>query len=566
MGKGNRNRQGRTEDMALNPQKYVQQKKKSNTGVLVGTIVAGVIALLLVVVIVINLITSSGLALRMRTAAETDDFEIDGTMMSYLVHSAFTNHYSYMQQIADSYSMDISYLIQYDPIKSLKTQVRDTATGETWFDYFAETAVAQAEELLVYAQAAKANGVALDDEDQKAVDEAIDALETNVRAYVSQAKASGEMISYDSYMSQTFGEGVSMSDIRNVMELQQLASKYAAMVKEDFLEALTDDDVAAYYEENKKTYQYADYLSWEMTAEKDDKAENADEQFASDKADVDALTEKLMAATSEEAFKAVLTEYLTEKYTAAYMESDYDKLLADAKGETGEEKEAAAKEELDKKVTEAVEKDMANILSEDKAYTADDELSTWIFGGEDTDAAAVNTTFKLVEDEEEDEYTVTVYLLTEAAHRKEQTTRTFTYLTFSKSANQTLDMANEVKGMLVVEPSADVLEEVANSEEYAGKVGFGSYEEVARGGVGVDALDEWMYADGRAAGDFTVLTDTTETDEYYIVIYLDEIGAEEWYVSCRDAKVEAQMTEWNDEAVKTYAVTVNEDILDDIKM
>jgi hypothetical protein len=84
--------------------------------------------------------------------------------------------------------------------------------------------------------------------------------------------------------------------------------------------------------------------------------------------------------------------------------------------------------------------------------------------------------------------------------------------------------------------------------------------------VGVDALDEWMYADGRAAGDFTVLTDTTETDEYYIVIYLDEIGAEEWYVSCRDAKVDAQMSEWNDEAVKTYAVTVNEDILDDIKM
>lgn len=567
MGKGNRNRQERTEDMTLNPQKYVQ-KKKSNSGAKVGAIIAVVIALLLVVVIAVNLVASSGLLLRMSTAAESDDYEVDGAMMSYLVHAAFSNHYSYMMQIAEAYGIDVSYLLTYDTSVSLKAQYQDQATGTTWFDYFADTAKQQAETMLVYCQAAKAAGVALDAEEVDAIDASIKSLEEGILAYVEQATAAGMTVSYDSYMRQNYGEGVKMSDIRKVMELQQLAAKYEGMIREEKLAAITDGDVASYYESNKLTYQVADYISYKFEAKKGTTDDAAD-VYAADKADIDAIVETLKGAASQEEFEQLLKDYLTEKFTAEYTETNYASYLADAEGATDEEKEAAAKAKLEEEVAKAVEKDMEALATTGKTYTADEELSTWIFGGEEGTPAADGATKAITNDDETaGTYTVTVYMVTAAAHRSAETTRTFTYLTFDKALGHTVSDAESVAAIMKdkADPAA-YLEEMANSEQYAGKASFGNYEEVVRGEVGVDKLDEWMYADGRAAGDYTVLTDTT-TDgaEYYIVIYLDAIGNEEWYVNCREALLDEQMTEWDDEMTKEYTVKFNSDMLDKIKM
>ncbi len=80
MGKGTRNRQVRAEDKVVSPSKHVQKQNKS---VVYGTWALGIFAIILVVSLLFTGLATTGVFLRSRTAAETEDFEMDGAMVSY---------------------------------------------------------------------------------------------------------------------------------------------------------------------------------------------------------------------------------------------------------------------------------------------------------------------------------------------------------------------------------------------------------------------------------------------------------------------------------------------------
>ena len=561
MGKGSRNRQERAEDKILNPQKYVQKKQAP---AFIGPLVFAVIAVLLVVVMVGNLLIGTGIFMRARTAAESEDFEVDGAMMTYYVYATYMTYVNYYYEVyssllgsSSSSSIDVYSLMGIDPDVSLKRQVYDTESGKTWFDYFAETARSQVEEQLVYCQAAKAAGVTLEEDDYATIDESIEQLQIYADLYG---------MTLDSYIAANYGKGVKEKDVRRVMELGQLASKYAEMKNEEFLAASTPEKVEAFFAENENDYLTADYLSYTFTATKDTAAEDADTLYATEKENILAEADELLALTTEEAFKQAIKDKFIADSTESYTEEYYEDYLAEAEGETDEEKAAAANKKLEEKLAEDAEAHVDGLLTEDFAYTVDTDLGAWIFGKDDAEAAAVNTTNKIVDDSEDEDgtYTVTVYLLTRAASRNEDTTRTFTYLLLEDSSYTAEDAQEAFAAFEAGEKTAEAL--LALGETYDQNSACQTLEELALGDSGVDELDEWLFAEGRQAGDYALISYTYEDTDFNIIVYLDEIAAAEWYIACRDAQVADEMSNWYDEATMTHAVEVNQKVIDKVKM
>ncbi len=559
MGKGTRNRLERAEDKIANPQKYVTKK---HAPAFIGPLVFAVVVILLAVVLIGNALVGAGIFMRARTAAESDDFKVDGAMMTYYVNYSYQSYINYFYEMYSSYlsssssTLDVYSIMGIDPNISLKKQVYNKETGQTWFDYFADMAKSQIEEQLVYAQAAKAAGVALDEDDYASIDETIATLEEYAEMYG---------VSLNNYIAINYGNGVREKDVRHAMELSQLASKYAQMINDDLYEASTDEKVNAFYEENKNDYISADYLYYTFTATKNGLAENADELYAQDKAAIEAAADELAAISSVDEFKAYIKNYMVETSLDDYMQQYYDTYLKTAEGETDEEKAAAAEQQVKDKLNEDAQKKADESMTEDLAYTVETDLGAWIFGKEDTDAAAVNTTHRVTDDSKDatGTYTVTVYLLTRAASRNEDTTRTFTYLLFQEPAYD-LKIAEEALAAFEEgEKTAEAL--LTLGKEYSSAISQ-TMEDVALGTTGSDEVDAWLYTDERQAGDYTLISYTYEDKKYHIIVYVDEVGPAEWYVDCRDAQVADEMSDWYDDASKTYVVTVYDKVVNKVKI
>jgi Skp family chaperone for outer membrane proteins len=355
MGKGSRNRQERIDDKAVNPQKYVQKKKTASKNY--TSLITVIVTLVVAFTLIFSMVSSSGILLRTRNTISSDNFKVTGTMMSYYAHTVYSGYVNQYQEMYGSLlSQNSGYsvytLMGIDPDKSLKDQMFNETTGETWFDYFMTQAREQTEQLLLYCEGAKAAGIELDEEDMAEIDSSISLLAAYASYYGYSTKA---------YIRSLYGKGVNERDVRNAMKLSTLATKFTTKLAEDFESAATAEDVEKFYNENVNDYLSADYLSYTFSAELAATAESATEDdiktaradYEAAKKAADEAAAKLVAAKTEEEFRETLEAYLSETMAADY---SYEKYLTSAEGETDEEKEANAKATAQEKLDAAIAK------------------------------------------------------------------------------------------------------------------------------------------------------------------------------------------------------------------
>ncbi len=534
MGKGSRNRQVRTDDMVTNPQKYVQKKPAPKYPTYIALAVVVVVAIALILSAFVN----NGTFLRMQQPIKSEHYEVTGTMMSYYAHTVYSNYVNQYQQNYGSYINSSSGFTIYDlmGIKSgvaLNKQVRDNATGETWFDYFMGQAREQVEQILLYCEGAYAAGIELDEEDMAEIDLSVQMLATYGTLYGYSA---------NSYLSQMYGVGVREKDVRAAMELSTLASKYLTTLSDEYHEAATAADVDAFYAENENDYLSADYLIYRVTA--DITNDSTDDEIAAAKAEVDATVETLMAATTPEEFREAVKAYLTTITE-------------------GEDVEAKIEETLDA------------MTVEDYLYNVSSDQGKWIFGEEGGTAAKVNTAHKIVSDTTapaEDEtttttkaYSVSVYFLTRAASRTEDLTYDITYLALPKTSYSEDDAKAALAAFETAGKTQDAL--LALAGDYPSYTACTSVENAADGFFGMEDIDNWIYGGERKAGDYSLLTGTTSDNAtYYVIVLIDAEGDPVWYVNALDALVVSKTEEWLADAAEIYPVHVNENALDNINM
>ncbi len=356
------------------------QKKNSLSNVLI-TISVVLMFVLAIALFAYKQVVTSGIIERCTTSVSSENFSVNNSMMTYYFNSSYQSFASQYGSSLSSFGLDTS--------KSLKSQTSIDGTT-TWYDYFLNQAVSQAQQYLILAEAAKAAGVELDEHDMEEID-----------AVIQDYKDAAKQYGYDanSYVKLIFGTAVKVSDMRDAIELAQLASKYSEELGESY--EYTSDDYVTYFEENEADYIKVDYRKYAFTATKDDDGK-VDETSA---ADMKEKANALAATTDEEGFTAYLEEYL--------MGIEKSEVAEDAEFD----EEAAAEE-----VATAIEGTL--VTGSTKSSLTDEELQAWAF------SAAAGETYVDASDETG---TYTVYMLIAPEYRDEYTTKNGAYIFLSDS-------------------------------------------------------------------------------------------------------------------------------------
>lgn len=534
MGKGQRARETRAQDRIDNPKKYSQKKKNNNKSKKswLGPVIFVVAVLLVAGIFVSSYIEDNGFILRGKTAIKTDNFEVNGTMMQFAAMQSYQNFLTNYGSLVQYFGIDTS--------KKLSSQ-QYYDEDKTWLDNFMESAQTYVEEALVYAEAAKAEGIDLEEEDFTQIDNYIESLKNS-------AWQNG--YSEKQFLSMLYGKGVKMGDIRDFYEITVLSDKYKAKINEETRDAVTDEEIENFYFENIDAHSIADVLYYSETI-KIDKTLSEEEKEAK-KAELLANIENIAAATSEEEFKSALEAYLTAKA------------------------EAAESKDVEKAVTEGLNNASATVAKADISLK---EAAEWVFevadkvyvrnAGEiklfvDDASKAEEKTEESEEDKaedtssstaKEDNYTVAVYYMVSAPKRNDAATKNVGHILLSLDAYGS-DAAAKAKAEEVLDmyKAGEMTKESfeALAKEYTADTSV-FYDNVASGEM-VDEFDAWIFAPKRQTGDVEIVK--TEDYGYHIIYFVGE-GAPLWQAECLDGVTAEKTGDIFEGFEEKYPVTVD---------
>ena len=387
MGKGNRTRNERANETLATVVAPRQASKKKGMPTWMGTLIVVAVLALLVLFVTFVVLNSRGTFQRMRTFAETEHYEVTVPMMSYMVYTKYQSTVS----MYDQYSTQFGANIQIgggeggdalDKTKSLREQKYgllkdgDTVINEnaTWFDYFAYHAEKDVANYLACCEEARLGGMKLEKEDKEFIKEQLDAIETY---------AAENGYSTNGYVSLLYGEGVILKDVRNMLELMQLASKWSELKAEEFFNGVSNERMEEYYAANKSTYDiYCDYISYTFTATFDpteDATENAAaaEKYKAEQAKFAGYVEELSKTTDETTFRAKL----------------HDILKQEEKLKRSEEANTMSEEELDALCDQLATAKLAEAVSVNKSAEdekdGEEDLYKWLFESKTEDGVKV---------------------------------------------------------------------------------------------------------------------------------------------------------------------------------
>ncbi len=578
MGKGNRVRLNKAQQVADNQSVFSAKKQKKQAPAWVSTLIVVLVIALLLVCVALTVVSDGGYLLRWTTIAESENYTVTGTMLSYYFYQNYSNFLNQYGNVASYLGLNTNLSLKE------QTSMYGEEDGSTWFDYFMEPAVEQVKTMLVYCEEADKRGIKLDDEDYALIDEALDALREQAGEYG---------YTYGGFISAMYGTGVKEKDVRAALELSQLATKCQTQVTEDITAAISDEQMTVYYNENSGKFMTAEVLSYSFYATEGEDAAAYD----TDKAEAKENADKLAAVKTAEDFKKFVLEYKAgdsyddiyseqaedidptllpdEAALAARRQEIIDAAIANAlSGEGAQETDSTDKvevmfSEIAVELTETLAATANELLNDSYAWTdtEGDTAGLWV----SDEARKTNDTTVIEEEEEADEgdensktnYTATAYMIVEPMKRDETPSRDVghilltatTYETDAKASAKAEEVLAEfLKGTV----SREAFEELAN--EYTEDSGV-FYENVIPGQM-VTEFEDWMFDAERKEGD----TGIVKTQYgYHIMYYLGEhADMPAWKVSVQTTMVNEQMEAWFEQCEKDAAVTFNEDKVDKI--
>lgn len=376
------------------------------------------------------------------------------------------------------YGSYVSYL-GLDTSKDFASQ--QYSENFTWDDFFQQNAVNGITRTKALISEAKANGFEYDTKTD--TDDHIENLK--------QAAANADM-TVGNYVKAYFGKYATLKNIRPFIEESYYASKYYAEVGKQ--KAAGDEEITAYYEENKDTYDSVDYKVTEVAANIPEGEETTD-----------AEGNKTTADPTE--------EQIAEAMKAAKAQADEKLETIDADGE----------------LKENVKRSAAASVCRD-----------WLF-----DAARQAGDTTVIEDETNHKYYVLQF-----EKRYLDDTATVNVRVIMSTEDIGAAVTEEWNSTGANEEAFLALVEKYSDDEYTNENG-GLYEELAASGLN-DDLKEWMLDESRKEGDFTSIL---STDGYtYLMYYLGQ-GRPEWKVSIAGTLLSQTLSEYISEISEPFEVS-----------
>ena len=498
MGKGNRNRIAKAQERAEKQKEQEKLRRRQKRIKIAAAILVPCFAVVLIGAIVLGSLSAAGKFLRSTISVTSDSYEIDNAMMSYF----FNSQVQYYLSNTSSSSIDQT--------KSLKSQ--KYSDSQTWFDYFMASTKAQVQQLVVLAEAAKAEGMELTAEEKESIESQLNAID-------QQAQAQGT--TFNKYIASIYGNGVTREDVQRCLELYTLANSFYEQKYNGF--TYSDEVLESYFEENQQTLTVYSYKSYTINAEFDSDASDdvKNEALAAAKASAD----ELAACTTSEAFDAWVEAFLKE---------------------TGEDDE------------EEIAKTLESTLNEDTTYSSSSEIAKWAYedGRKAGDTKVIEGTNKY-----------TVALLVKAPAREEYLTKNVRHILFTEdtygSAEAALNQATTVrKEFSNGEQTAEAFGALAEkySEDTGSSTNGGQYLNIRKGQM-VEAFEDWCFDEARTVGE----TGIVETDYGYHLMYFEGDGDIAWKAKATEAKRVEDYEALYETYESQYAVSFSDKLLDRIR-
>lgn len=576
MGKGQRAREARAQEIIDNPQKAVKKKKnnKKNTWGWLTPVVTVLVVLLIVGVFVMNYVSSSGILLRSKTAMESENYKIDGAMMKFAVMSTYQNFANSNQEILQYLGLDTSKRLDAQPYGN-----------GTWLDYFKDSAEASLKQVLVYAEGAKAAGIELSDEDIKLIND-------NIDMYEYYAMSNGYTL--DAYLALVFGKGVKAKDIKNFYEISTLSAKYSEQVATEAEDAITEDTVKEYYLTVQASEALADVLMYKETVKLPATMSAADKDAR--KAELRAAYEAIAAAKTDEEFKTNLREYLaTVEYEkevtgedgkkttemATYTEDEINDLIEKASATISHPQiniEDASKWMFEEDAshvflravgdTKMFEKAENEAIKSDTTTNTDTETETDADADTDTEAETTDDNEKeedkgVSKDGVAQTFDIAVYRIVKTPYRDEAPTKNVGHILVTADTYGSDDKAKAKADEILAEFLANDEKTKEKFEEIANKYTEDSsvfYDNVKTGDM-VAEYNDWLFDSSRKEGD----TGIVKTSYGYHVMYFVGEGFATWYADSYNAVLEKNISDAYTALEKKHVITTNESALNSIK-
>ena len=290
-----------------------------------------------------------------QTYFQVGDHDITRLEYNYYFNNVYNNFIS-------MYGSYVS-MMGLDTTVDLDEQTYPGNENMTWKDYFDQSAVEQIQQIKAMADEARENGFEYDSSEDMA------SYETEIAAQAESAS-----VSESEYYALMYGDYATPSRIETFVEENLLASAYYNHLVEENQPA--DDEITAYYEENKNSYDTVTYRSFYFEVDT-----SAGEETGSEESTAAETTTAAEETTVEETTLDTAEE--TAEETTAAEETTVEETTTGAEETAAEETTAAEAE------TETASEEETGMTDEEIAAAIDelkvqaDEMAARLEAGED---------------------------------------------------------------------------------------------------------------------------------------------------------------------------------------
>lgn len=288
------------------------------------------------------------------------DHDITRLEYNYYFNNVYSNYLS-------MYGSYVS-MMGLDTTVDLDEQTYPGNENMTWKDYFDQSAVEQIQQIKAMADEARENGFEYDSSEDMA------SYETEIAAQAESAS-----VSESEYYALMYGDYATPSRIETFVEENLLASAYYNHLVEENQPA--DDEITAYYEENKNSYDTVTYRSFYFEVDTSAGEETGSEETTAAETST-AAEETTVEETTLDTAEETAEETTAEETTAAEEETETETASEEETGMTDEEI-AAAMDELKVQADEMAARLEAGEDFEDLCveYASEDQKEN--YGGEE---------------------------------------------------------------------------------------------------------------------------------------------------------------------------------------
>lgn len=477
-------------------------------------IVGIIVAVFIVIALALAVIFSTGGFYRNAAAVYVNGQKYSIADFNYFY---FAEYNAYSQEMQDTMG-EYARAMMPDNTVSLRKQIKDEKTGETWAEFFGKRTVERMTNIAMLCDEAEAEGFTLSEDGKASVESQMSGLSLYAQYYGYPNVLQ--------YLETMCGRGMTEEIYRANLEKVMLAKEYADKKQASF--TYDDSTLMNYYNEHEEDYDYLNYRSFFISGDEEtgagsmEKAKLAAEAFRSKVTDEESFVEQSVENANENSKKYYSDPSVTlQVATGKDITSSYRDWLLDPARKYG-----------DIEVFEYESGDGDDGESSVKGYHI-----VFFIERDKNDYASMNGSFLLVaaenvqkgEDQTDEEY---------MAARQEADK------TASDKANEILSAWNEKKD--------EYKDFEALSAAFSGEVASsGAYDQAGKNDMPAEVA-EWFMDPARKQGD----TASVRVDyEGYYIVKFDGRGEQYNKVLAGRAIRENEYSAWADEKEAAYTVS-----------